>query len=201
MIKREWIARYDELPRPASPYLVQSWDVASKDGLENDWSVCTTWLIFKKRYYLVDLLRGRFDYPTLKAHVISEAKHHGANAVLIEDAGVGTALIQDLKDKSLSIIPVKPEFDKKTRMFIQCSKFESRRVVLPKQATWLEDLELELFAFPRGKHDDQVDSISQALGYEPESSGWSAESLAGYTRVVDALWQDAMFGRLAGRPW
>jgi phage terminase large subunit-like protein len=103
-------------------------------------------------------------------------------------------------ETALSIIPVKPEFDKETRMFIQCSKCESGRVLLPKHALWLADLELELFAFPRGKHDDQVDSISQALGYEP-ASGWTAESAAGYERVVGALWQDAIFARLAGRPW
>ena len=33
----------------------------------------------------------------------------------------------------------------------------------PSQAEWLVDLEAELFAFPGGRHDDQVDSISQAL--------------------------------------
>ena len=32
--------------------------------------------------------------------------------------------------------------------------------------SWLAELEAELFAFPHGRHDDQVDSISQALGHE-----------------------------------
>jgi len=35
--------------------------------------------------------------------------------------------------------------------------------MLPERAPWLADLEAELFAFPGGKHDDQCDSISQAL--------------------------------------
>jgi hypothetical protein len=85
-------------------------------------------------------------------------------------------------------------------MSIQSAKFESGRVLFPKQAPWLADLELELFAFPRGRHDDQVDSISQALGHKP-ASGWTAESLKGYSRLVNALYQDAIFGQLAGRPW
>jgi hypothetical protein len=34
---------------------------------------------------------------------------------------------------------------------------------LPETADWLPDLEAELFAFPGGRHDDQCDSISQAL--------------------------------------
>ena len=73
-------------------------------------------------------------------------------------------------------------------------------MLFPTQAPWLADLEDELFAFPRGRHDDQVDSISQALGHQP-ASGWNAESLANYTSFVDALCQEAIFARLAGRPW
>jgi predicted phage terminase large subunit-like protein len=40
---------------------------------------------------------------------------------------------------------------------------------LPKQAPWLVDLENELFAFPNGRYDDQVDALIQALAYEPKS--------------------------------
>ena len=61
------------------------------------------------------------------------------------------------------MIPIKPEHDKKTRMSIQTAKFESGRVLFPTHAPWLADFEDELCAFPRGRHDDQVDSVSQAL--------------------------------------
>ena len=116
MIKRDWLQRYDRLPTPPSPYILQSWDVASKEGPENDWSVCTTWLIFEGRYYLLDVLRRRFDYPTLKARVLSHAKQHNVSKILIEDAGVGTALVQDLKTASFSVVPIKPEYEKQIRM-------------------------------------------------------------------------------------
>jgi phage terminase large subunit-like protein len=33
----------------------------------------------------------------------------------------------------------------------------------PERASWLPDLEAELFSFPGSRHDDQCDSISQAL--------------------------------------
>jgi hypothetical protein len=36
-------------------------------------------------------------------------------------------------------------------------------VYLPKQADWLDSFLLELLAFPNGRHDDQVDSVSQFL--------------------------------------
>jgi predicted phage terminase large subunit-like protein len=198
MIQRPWVRRYDQLPK--SGRIIQSWDVANKQGEENDYSVCTTWLVHENKYYLIYVLRGRFDFPTLRTKVSEHAKLHKASHILIEDAGFGTALIQELKTAHLSVIPVKPEYDKKIRMAIQSAKFESGRVFFPKEAPWLADLEAELFAFPNGRHDDQVDSISQALGHKGPS-GWTNASFDGYSRFVNGLCQDAIFGRLAGRPW
>ena len=51
MIKRQWIRYYDVLPPrqfPAS--VIQSWDTAVKNGAQNDYSVCTTWLKVDKDY-------------------------------------------------------------------------------------------------------------------------------------------------------
>ena len=127
------------------------------------------------------------------------AKRHKASRILIEDAGFGTALIQELKT-ALSVVAVKPEYDKKIRMAIQAAKFENGQVFLPKEASWLRDFEDELFAFPGGPHDDQVDSVSQALGHKI-ASFWTQESLDGYNNFMNGLYQDAIFGRLAGRPW
>ena len=165
MIKRAWLCRYDQLPK--SGQIIQSWDVANKQGEENDYTVCTSWLVHENKYYLFDVLRGRFDFPTLKTKVSEHAKLHKASRILIEDAGVGTALIQELKTAHFSVIPVRPEHDKKIRMFIHSGKFESGQVFFPNMAHWLADLEAELFAFPSGPHDDQVDSISQALAQGP----------------------------------
>ena len=61
---------------------------------------------------------------------------------------------------------MKPERDKVARMAIQTGKFEAGQVVLPMRAPWLATFEAELFAFPGSKHDDQIDSVSQALGYK-----------------------------------
>jgi predicted phage terminase large subunit-like protein len=175
MIKRHWIQRYDHLPaRTSSTSVIQSWDIASKEGGQNDWSVCTTWLRQEGKYYLMDVLRGRFDYPTLRARVLSHAATHRPNKILTEDTGVGTALLAELKKTGLSAIGVKPERDKVSRMSIQSNKFESGKVFLPNQARWFAELESELFAFPGSRHDDQIDSISQALdntgGYDSSLS-------------------------------
>jgi predicted phage terminase large subunit-like protein len=169
MIKRERVLRYDRLPNPTSlSKVIQSWDTALKEGELNDYSVCTTWLYHEKKYYLVDVLRERFDFPTLRMRAIAHAHAHHANTILIEDTGVGTALVSELKNAGLPAIAVKPQHGKQIRMFIQSQKFENGTALLPKQAPWLPDLESELFAFPHTVHDDQVDSISQTLAYEPD---------------------------------
>ena len=37
--------------------------------------------------------------------------------------------------------------------------------MLPLNSTWLSDFQAELLQFPHGRHDDQVDSLSQFLGW------------------------------------
>ena len=61
MVKRTWVKRYSELPPESQRLLVlQSWDTASKGGPDNDWSVCTTWMVCrKKRFFLLDVWRKR----------------------------------------------------------------------------------------------------------------------------------------------
>jgi predicted phage terminase large subunit-like protein len=58
-----------------------------------------------------------------------------------------------------------PGNDKQMRLFAQASVFENGRVWLPKNAAWLAEYERELTCFPGTKHDDQVDSTTQALHY------------------------------------
>ena len=73
MIKRAWVRRYDELPLEKDRLMVvQSWDTASKGGPENDFSVCTTWIVTRSRhFFLVDVYRARLDYPALKSAAVT----------------------------------------------------------------------------------------------------------------------------------
>jgi predicted phage terminase large subunit-like protein len=86
-----------------------------------------------------------------------------ANQVLIEEAGTAIGLLQELKRHVPGLKGIKPDRDKETRMSIASAKFEAGQVYLPEQASWLPELEAELFAFPGSAYDDQIDSISQAL--------------------------------------
>ena len=65
----------------------------------------------------------------------------------------------------------------------------------PHRGPWLADLEAELFAFPNSLHDDQVDSISQALAYDIPQYGWDEKSIAGLARFTGGVGlQEALWG-------
>lgn len=136
-------------------------------GQANDYSVCTTWRTIKKDYYLIDVFRARLQYPDLRRKVANLAARQGADTVLIEDAGPGMMLLQDLQRDTPNgmsrPIGVKPEGSKADRMVAQSAKIEAGHVHLPREAEWLDSFLLELLGFPQGRHDDQVDSLSQFL--------------------------------------
>jgi predicted phage terminase large subunit-like protein len=168
MIQRRWLRYYEALPKSTSDeQIIQSWDCAGKEGAQNSWSVCTTWRIDADNFYLLDVTRGRFDYPKLRQTAIALAERYDPTAILIEDASAGIALAQDLRQSGrFRIQSVPAERDKATRLYVQAAKFEAGRVCFPKNAPFLADLETELLSFPQGKHDDQVDSLTQALAFE-----------------------------------
>jgi predicted phage terminase large subunit-like protein len=168
MIKRDWIRRYAEPPRKQEILTTfQSWDTAMKGGPSNDYSVCSTWALAEDcKLYLLHVWRGRVDYPSLRAKVIALYGEWRPSTVLIEESGTAIGLIDELKYQCFGLIGVKPDRDKVARMAIASAKFEAGNVYLPQSAPWLPDLEAELLAFPGSRHDDQCDSISQALNDE-----------------------------------
>src|SRR4051794_13843658 len=187
LIKRDWFRFYDHLPAPGSrEHIAQSWDTATMTGATNDYSVCSTWRIIKNDYYLVDVFRGRLQYPDLRRMVAGLAARHGSETVLIEDAGPGMMLLQDLQRDTPDGMPrpigVKPEGSKADRMVAQSFKIEAGQVWLPAKAEWLDAFLLELLAFPQGKHDDQVDSISQFLKWASMRSMYN-DDIGGFISV------------------
>jgi predicted phage terminase large subunit-like protein len=170
IIHWEWFRFYDELPpRVAADRIVQSWDTASKAAEISDYSVGTTWLMKGNDFYLIDVLRERLSYPDLKRRVMEHAYRFGANSIIIEDKGSGTALLQDLRRERDPHIPYpiafQPEVDKVTRMHAQSARIEAGHVLLPRRAEWLDEFRSELLQFPNGRYDDQVDSLSQFLNW------------------------------------
>jgi predicted phage terminase large subunit-like protein len=76
-------------------------------------------------------------------------------------------LLQDLRHSpapgTLRPIGVRPDGGKLERMAAQTAKIEAGHMHVPENAPWLPEFLAELLAFPHGRHDDQVDSVSQFL--------------------------------------
>jgi predicted phage terminase large subunit-like protein len=169
MIRKEWFQTYtpESCPEPFD-HIFQSWDTASKVTELSDFSVCTTWGRKGKYLYLLHVYRKKMDYPTLKRAVFAQAQDWGATTIVIEDTSSGTQLIQELKLEcryNIQSYRPRPGEDKVMRMFECCNPIENGFIYLPEKAAWLQVYIDELTVFPRGKHDDQVDSTSQALDW------------------------------------
>jgi predicted phage terminase large subunit-like protein len=168
ILKREWFQVYDEVVRTRGDRIFQSWDTALTDGVSSDYSVCVTFLVRGSNYYILDVLREKLNYPDLRRRIYRHWLDWGATEPpIIEDRGSGTSLIQELRGDQFAGLPkaiaFQPEGDKVSRMHRQSAKIEAGHVHVPEHADWLDDFFLEITQFPRGRHDDQVDALSQFL--------------------------------------
>jgi predicted phage terminase large subunit-like protein len=165
IFKRDWFRHYDQAPSPESfSRIVQSWDCAFKTGAANDYSVCATFGEAKNGFYLLSLYRGKIEFPELKRKVGELADFWRPSEIYIEDRASGQSLVQELKvATTYPVIAIKVDRDKETRASACTGYFEAGKILFPKDAAWLPDLEDELASFPGGLHDDCVDAICQAL--------------------------------------
>ncbi len=182
MFKRSWVEgeRYDTLPDYDSSDIIQSWDTASKTGPQNDWSVCTTWLVQNGNYYLLDVFRERVDYPALRKKAVELGLKYNPRIILVEDTNVGIALAKELKTRGLRTGAITVTQGKEARASVVAAEFEGGLVHLPRKAHWLSEYEAELFSFPGGRHDDQVDSTVQALAYDLRRGRGGAVPIGGH---------------------
>ena len=167
LVKAEWFKVYTANDSSQKFELVfQSWDTANKPTELSDYSVCTTWGVQEKHLYLLNVLRKRLSYPDLKRAVREQAEVFFPTTILIEDKASGTQLIQELTSEGMSTVKrYEPTMDKTMRMHSVTSTIENGFVHIPDKAFWLGEFLHELSSFPNSKHDDQVDSTSQALDW------------------------------------
>jgi hypothetical protein len=77
---------------------------------------------------------------------------------------------------------------------------ENGFVHLPKEAAWPAEYLHELTAFPKGKHDDQVDSTAQMLDWFKQAGDGAPTTHAGIWYYYKGLYEAQQAGRQTGRP-
>ncbi|MGI3186787.1 phage terminase large subunit [Nioella aestuarii] len=165
IIKPEWFGEIPpHLRRGDYEAIIQSWDTAAVPGETNDYSVCTTWGLLGNHVDLLDAYRGQQLQPDLLRIATKLRERWKPNLIMVESVGVGTGFAQQLERQDRKGVRwYTPKGSKVDRMVIQSPKLEGGQVRLPRAAPWKERFLAEAAAFPNGKYDDQVDSMSQAL--------------------------------------
>jgi len=170
LIKWKWFACYDRLPdREINDTIILSWDAALSARELSSYSVCVILQVRGETVFVLDVFRQRLEYPDLKRKVMELHRrwrnYTNKYALLIENKGSGTPLIQDLKRDNIHVIAIEPKDDKLMRMNAQTARIEAGSISLPQRAEWLDEFRKELLAFPASRHNDQIDALSQGLDY------------------------------------
>lgn len=169
IVKTAWLRYYTLAEKPSLfSSILLSCDTANKAAEINDYSVITVWGVKNQKFYLLNVIRKKVEFPQLRRLVAEIAKAYPHPMVLIEDKASGTQLIQELKQEGIfNIKPYEPppKSDKLMRLMSQTTAFEQGMVHLPQEAPWLAEYVREITGFPGTQYDDQVDSTTQALDF------------------------------------
>ena len=176
LVRREWWRTYRPAEEPPFATEVISVDAAFKGAERNDFVAITVWGKAGNDYYLRWCVNRHLDFSgTLEAIREMRRRYPAARAVLIEDKANGSAVINVLQ-KEMFCIPVEPKGGKVARVNAVSAAIESGHVYLPAEAHWLGEFLDQWTAFPAGRHDDMVDSASQALSWLIHAGGLPAQA-------------------------
>ena len=161
----------DKTLPPSFDNVLGSWDMTFKDTKASDYVVGQIWAQKDNSFYLLDEVRGQWDFSkTLEMFILMAEKWRNVNRWLIEDKANGSAILSVLKKHINGLTPITPKESKLERAYAVQPLVESGQVYIPSSASWLAGFEDEFLNFPAGAHDDQVDSFTQALNYCREHS-------------------------------
>jgi predicted phage terminase large subunit-like protein len=170
ILKREWWKIWEKDKIPPLQYVIQSYDTAFSKKETADFSAITTWGVFYPNesgapaLMLLDVQKGRWDFPELKAIAFEQYKFWEPETVIIEAKASGMPLTHELRQTGIPVVNFTPSRgnDKISRAHAIAPLFESGMIWAPDEQ-WAHELIEECAAFPNGEYDDLVDSTTQAL--------------------------------------
>lgn len=174
IIKDEWWRLWSDAEFPSYGTCVGSLDTAFKIHEEADYSAMTVWAAFEhpETARPAVMLRGawqeRLNLAELVRRVIRTCREHAIDTLLIEDSARGGDVRDEMHrlvgQREVRIALIKAAGDKVSRLHAVVPVFENGIVYAPER-DWSQMVIDQTSRFPRGKHDDLVDTVSQALIY------------------------------------
>lgn len=167
IFKPSWFARWENLP--IFDLVMLSVDSSFGGKKEENSFVCLqVWGFKGPKAYLLDQVLEHFSYPDAK-QAIRDLRIKWAEMgnmptqIIIEAKANGTALIQELSLEIPGLEGINPTEGKESRAHAVAPFCASGNVLIPADAPWVGHFLFEAGNFPKAGHDDQVDSLSQAL--------------------------------------
>jgi len=98
MFKDNDFSIYTGFPDRADRYIICI-DTALKASAHNDYTVATCWAFKKNKLFLIDMLRGKWGYASMKERVAAFIETNDyVDTVYIEDIQTGSVLLDDLRN-------------------------------------------------------------------------------------------------------
>ncbi len=136
-------------------------DLAVSTDSDSDYTVCVVADCYRGDIIVRHVLRERLDGTKLIPKLKAVFDAYKPQFMGVERAGQQKVIIDQLRAAGVTVRAISPEGkDKEVRSISAQIRFEAGQVWFPSSAPWKQEVEDELLAFPRGRHDDVVDAVS-----------------------------------------
>lgn len=165
-----------KLEYPPLDYIVASLDTALTEKEENDWSALTVWGVWQDqrgtgKLMLMAAWQARLAFHPLVQKIVKTCRARQIDRLLIEAKANGISVAQEIQrlcggeEFGVQLVdPRKAGGDKVARAYAVQHLFENGLVHAPER-DWAELVIGECEMFPKGAHDDLVDTVTQALWF------------------------------------
>jgi predicted phage terminase large subunit-like protein len=193
IIRRDYWTDWDDPKYPDFEYILASIDTAYTEKQENDASAMTLWGLFRdannnpkimlmhawqERLEIHKLVERVIDYCTVdyrlkdaQGNLITHPRWP-ADRLLIEAKATGLSVAQEIRriigfngEFGIELINPTKQGDKVARAHSVLHLFSDGMIYAPISRAWCQEVIDQCAKFPKGSHDDFVDSTTQALRF------------------------------------
>jgi predicted phage terminase large subunit-like protein len=175
VLKREWWQPWEKETFPEMEYVIATVDTAYTTKEENDFSAMTVWGVFQDdndvpKIMLMNGWQARHELHELVDRIAGTARKFKVDHLIVENKASGISVAQEIRrlynyeDFSVQLIDPKGG-DKLARAYSIQHIFAEGIVYAPLDFSWADMVITQCGQFPKGKHDDVVDTVTMALRY------------------------------------
>lgn len=175
ILKRDWWQDWDKDTFPEMEFVIATVDTAYTTKEENDFSAMTVWGVYRDdndvaQIMLMNGWKARHELHELVERIANTARKFKVDHLLVENKASGLSVAQEIRrlytheDFSVQLIDPKNQ-DKVARAYSIQHIFAEGLVHAPMAFSWADMVVTDCSQFPKGKHDDIVDTVTMALRY------------------------------------